>query len=473
MNRILIILTVVFAFSACSDQLEQFPSSSLPLEEAVTTVPDLNNAVNGVYRTFIDQYSYPGDFGIYADGRGGDGQIIDAVNHFQPVARYQMHPNSGSAAGFYEIFAYAIARANDLLAHVDNIEVGEDEEEAFNDLIGQLYAVRAMAHFDMARIYAQLPGVASDLDAANSGIVIADERVEVDAQFRRSTLRETYDFIIEDFQKSLDYLSKEEADGSGKINYWAAKALLSRVFLYYEDYDNALTNAHDVIVDSPYSLFEIDEFISSWKQQGTSESLFEVLITSTMSAQRNSIGYYTNPDGYAEFAASDDFRDWLVAQSDDIRSQSIAFKSDEGSNEAYYTIKYEGREGVADPLYINNPKIIRLAEVYLIAAEAALLGGVSGEAYDAVDYYNELRANRIDEYAEVSDIDIDDILDERRRELFGENHRMFDLVRHQRSIIHPDIGEIPYDDHRIISAIPQRERDISPDLAQNPGYGGD
>lgn len=472
MNKLYIFLIGLIVLASCSDELEQLPSDSLPGEEAITSIEDLDAAVNGVYRTFIDQFSYPGDYGIYADGRGGDAQIIDnSVNHFQPVYRFQLNPNSGHASGFYEIFGYATARINNVLLFVDNIEYDDAEKDAYDDYLGQLYAIRALAHFDMARIYAQLPAVAPDLNAESSGIVLNDEAYPVESEFERSTLKETYDFIVDDFERALDLLSKEKVDESGAINYWAAKGLLARVYLYLEDYDNALMHAHDVIAESGYSLYTVDNYLDVWKQKGTDESLFEILITPTMSAQRNSIGYYSDPEGYPEFAASDEFADWLLAQTDDIRSQSIREKEGEdGANKGYYTMKYEGQEGVGDPLYVNNPKIIRLSEVYLIASEAKLLGGQYADSYDAVDYYNDLRSKRIENYDDASEVTIDDILEERRREFFGENHRMFDLVRHQRNIDHPSLGEIEYDDYKIISAIPERERDISPDLEQNPGY---
>jgi len=113
-----------------------------------------------------------------------------------------------------------------------------------------------------------------------------------------------------------------------------------------------------------------------------------------------------------------------------------------------------------------------VSEVYLIAAEARLLGGNASGSLEAIDYYNTLRSKRISGYTIALTVSLDDIIQERRRELFCENHRFFDLVRHRFPVNAPivQLEPIPFNDPRMIMAIPKRELDISPDLEQNPGY---
>ena len=82
-----------------------------------------------------------------------------------------------------------------------------------------------------------------------------------------------------------------------------------------------------------------------WNTQGASESLFEVLTTDKSNAGLNSLGSYTNPSGYAEYAVSDDFLAWLRAnRSDDIRFTAAISERQggDGTNKAYYTLKYPG-----------------------------------------------------------------------------------------------------------------------------------
>lgn len=469
----ILFLLFVMVGTGCEGLFDQKPSSSLPSTDATPNMATLQTAIIGVYSTLINRWSFLGDQSLYADAKGGDVQIIDlSVNHLQPIIIFQTDKNSGLSIGAYEQFSYLTARINNIMESVGNVEDKDENIDAFNDFLGQLYALRALGHFELARMYAQLPAVATDVNAANSGIALNDKYYPFDAKFTRSTLKQTYDFIIADFLQSLDLLSREKTESSGMINYWAAEALLSRAYLYMQDYDNALLHASNVIENSPYELYTRANYLSAWSATGTSESLFEILTTDNSNAERHSLGYYTSPDGYPECAASDEFLNFISDKQNDIRYQTIVEKeTDSGTQKGYYTAKYEGQEGSSTPLYTNNFKVIRLSEVYLIATEARLLGGNAAGAKDAVWYYNTLRANRIENYVNVASISIDDVLDERRFELFCENHRMFDLVRHKRSIFSEQLNQtIKYDDTRLLVAIPEREINISPELAQNPGW---
>ena len=80
---------------------------------------------------------------------------------------------------------------------------------------------------------------------------------------------------------------------------------------------------------------------------------------------------------------------------------------------------------------MNNFKVIRLSELYLIASEALLRGATASDGKTAVDYYNTLRRNRFSSYTAATSVTLQDILDERRIEFFCEGHRAFDLLRNK------------------------------------------
>jgi hypothetical protein len=470
MKKALIII-IMTLMASCTDQFDKMPSDQLPSTSAITTVKDLGLAVNGVYVLFVNRASYAGDFGLYADGKGGDTKFMSTFNHFSPVTRYQHDATSEVPARSYQIIYTSLARINNILSVTDAITVASGEEESYSDLVGQLYALRALCHFDAARLFAQLPGAATDLNAANSGIVLSTDYYQPDATFTRSTLSQTYGQILADLETSLSLLSK--AKNYGKFNYWAAKAIEARAYLYLENYDEALGTAMEVINNNAgYRLYEINEYLGAWSQTATSESLLEIITTDNVNAARNSIGYYTIPQGYCEVAATDEFASWIRSDPNDIRADIVEQMSDDGDYLAWYPVKYLGQEGATAPSYVNNPKIIRLSEVYLIASEARLKGGNAPGSLEAVDYYNMLRSKRITGYSDATSVTMDDIMQERRRELFCENHRFFDLVRNRIAVNAPIVQQdpIPYNDPRMIIAIPKRELDISPDLVQNPGY---
>lgn len=471
MKRLYIILLLALVSFGCSSHLDQLPSDKLPPAEAIRNLQDLEFAVNGVYDALIDNHSYAGDFGLYADCKGGDLDFVDNPNHLQPNIILQTDQNSEEADEYYFDIYLGLGRINDILAVVDNVSYESSEQDRFDDLKGQLLGMKALFHFDAARLFCQMPSVIADINAANTGVVISDKvyPAKDNPTFSRSTLKETYDYIKTLFTQALPLLTKEK--NLGRMNYWAARAIMARMHLNLEEYSDALVAAIEVINDSDYELLTIENYLDAWSIEGASEFLFEIRVNDQNSAQRESLGYFTNPDGYAEAAATEAFKDTLLSDTNDIRSLTIALKDDDGDNQAWYTRKYEGRPGAVAPLYVNNPKIIRLVELYYIAAEAILSGGTAPGAQTAEWYINEVKRNRIEGFVDLTTVDLDIILHERRIELFCENNRMFDLVRHQKSWDHPRFPQqIEWDDHRLVVAFPQREIEINPDLEQNPGY---
>lgn len=200
----------------------------------------------------------------------------------------------------YAYFYQAIANVNKALSAIDNIQYSEEEVAEFNDYKGQLYAWRAMLHFDLARMFCNIPTATADVNAANSGLVLSTEVYETDYVGSRSTLKQTYDQILEDFKTALPLLTTEK--NNGYINYWAALALRARVYLYNGQYDLALADAKEVLACPLYKLYTRDNYVESWSKTYTDESLFELNITTTYNAQRNSVGYYCDSEGYAECA---------------------------------------------------------------------------------------------------------------------------------------------------------------------------
>ena len=204
-----------------------------------------------------------------------------------------------------------------------------------------------------------------------------------------------------------------------------------------------------------------------WGAVSQPEFLFEVITTLLYNAQRNSLGYYADPEGYGEFAVTNDFAEWLLSLSTDIRSLMVSIKvNSQGVGRGYYCNKYPGRE---ESLYVNNPKVIRMAEVYLIASEAALK---TSDQTKADQYLNDLRRKRLVVQDDLTNVTMADILEERQKELFAEGQRSWDVWRNKGSLINKNFSfdPIAYDNYRTLLAIPQREMDISKGLVQNKDW---
>lgn len=460
------ILTLALSVSAC-DTFDKVPSAEWPSEDAISTIEDIEYAVNGVYQSqtaSIDlgtnpRGSYAGDFTLYADMRGSDFQCIGNNNQATDVSKYQATKNSSDASNFYKRFYLSLARINKIFDGIDKSGLIGDEVEAYK---GELYALRAMFHFDIARLFAKLPSNAQDNDL---GIVLSTQVYESGYIGERATIAQTYETILSDLKTALEKLPENNSKVLGHLNYWGTRALRARVYLYMNKNAEALADAQYVIEHSPYQLLSRNEYVGSWAKEGSNESIFEIMVTSLYNAQRNSLGYYTHAEGYAEAGITNSFKEFLQSRPDDIRSTLIAEEvdADGKTNKGWYIQKYPGRDG---QIYVNSPKVIRLSEVYLIAAEAAQKLG-----NDAAKYINELRKNRIQGYTDVASVTLDEILTERRLELYGEGHSAWDYWRNKQSVNNAAVKEIKYDDYRTVMPIPVSEINVSKGkLIQNEGY---
>lgn len=466
MKRLLYTFIASAALFACSP-LDQNPSTSVPSETAITTVEDLKNAVNGGYyiATYGDMLTVASELCIYADMIGPD-SYQPSSNGQNPSRMASFALTPADTYGAYYYLYSALASVNNA---IDRGLLLEDQEGAA-PYIAELYAMRGLFHFHLATYFAPIPTSGS---ANTMGLVLADKVYDISYIGERATLDQTYKLITDDFSKAIESgLNKDKK--TGHLNYWAALGLRARAYLYWGKYTEALADCKELLKDSPYTLYTPENYTSVWSQEGTDEMLLEYLQTDTYNAQRYAPGYYTSPEGYSEYGVSEAFYNWLTADANDVRSQMVAHYPQKPAgftgatyNPGYYPLKYPGKSGSATPTYTNNIKVIRLAEVYLIAAEAAL----KVEPASAAGYLNDLRKKRITGYTDVASVTLDDILDERRKELFAEGHIAFDFWRNGKDVVN-SFGTIKPTDNKTVLPLPKEELDLAKGkLVQNPGYG--
>lgn len=493
------------AFASC-DILDKEPSNQWNSENAIQTIDDLKYAVKGVYESQTNSIdngtnpfgSYAGDFGLFADLKGGDYKCVGNNNQATDISQYKATATSSMPENIYKRFYLSIARINKVLEQLAASGLSGEEVEVCK---GELYALRALFHFDLARVYAQLPTVANkkgQLNASDMGIVLSTQTYNETFVPKRATLKETYEAILADIKTALDIMTPITGLGSGKpdtrnpntskghMNYWSTLALRARVNLYLDNLnvggttehnEQALRDAEEIIGSNKYKLYNLADYVSVWTKEFTDESIFEIQVTSLYNPQRNSLGYYTTPDGYAEAGMSDSFIAEFVGKEStykykdtDIRvsGDMITKKADGyGRNEAYYTQKYPGRDG---QIYVNSPKVFRLSEVYLIAAEAALK---TNNGSKAAKYIDDLRKERISGYVagSTTSVTLDDILTERRLELNGEGHMAWDMWRNGKSVNNPKVGEVKPGADNAVFPIPQANINVAHGaLKQNPGF---
>lgn len=478
---------LIIAQSCSEDFLVEYPTNQQAPGD-IQKLTDVALVVNGAYNLMQSTGFLNNNFITRNDMRSDDYQVPD-FGRLEDEYRYDFDEQN-SRSDIWRQPYLIIRQVNNVIAMLENIETESSSDEADkNDMLGQCLAIRALAHFSLCNSYG-LPY--SHNGGSSLGVPVVTTLLPIDAKEKRNTVAEVYTQIISDLTTAIPLLYPDKK--GGKINSWAAKTLLARVYLYKEDNANAYSTAVDVINNGPYSLITRNEYVDSWANDFSSESIFSCVNNAADNGGGESINNLSDPEGYGQFMASQDLIDLVRSDPDDIRNEMLYIDQlstigdpttygrilkypGNGNTKAVIVAHFEGSGDVASST-TSNVTIFRLSELYLIAAEAAVKGGGSnGEMY-----LNKIveRANPAATVA-PTEVTLDRVLTERRKELMAEGHRFFDLIRNKRDIIRsysvratqagvPSARmNIPYNDDQVVFAIPLAELNINP-LVQNPGY---
>ena len=454
-RRILYIALLVASLAtvSCKDFLDVQPTSSANAKGSIQDPSDATTIIRGVMRKMTATTTYGRNMFLYADAKGGDMTIYSTGRGADELYRFQHSATSGTYSGFWSgIYSY-IMNMNTVIEQSEILE--SQGETGFDEVKGQAYMLRAMFYFDLVRLY----GLPYNYKPDSYGVPAITETVTASAQPLRATVKENYTQIVSDLEKAVSLMSASQATNSDHTdmpNYYAAKALQARVYLYMENYSSALAAAKEIIDSKKYTLYTNDNWVSSWTRQNGTESIFELGIDDVSDNGTGSLGYYLLPRKYKStsnimgwFLASDYFLDNLAEDPEDVRwgiMYADEYEQDHKVSHKGACFKYcgsadMGGDGKSTATAVNI-KLIRLSEVYLIAAEAALHTGDKGAA---ATYLNAIR-KRSPNLAPATDATVSDdmILSERSKEFYGEGHRFFDMLRLNKTIeYNDDLCDIP------------------------------
>lgn len=468
--------SLLFTATSCGDEwLNLEPSTSIETETSINILSDVEFTLNGIYSDMQSSNAYSGRLVYYGDVTGDDMQAVSLSKRTGDYYNFGFNKDNGPKTHWANLYSF-IQNTNLILNNIGKIKT--DDTEKLDDLKGQALAIRGMALFDLTRIF----GYPYTKDnGASLGVPIVKDSEGIESRPARNTVAECYAQVIEDLTSAVSLLSGEF--NKGKFNKWAAMSLLSRVYLYKGDNANALAMAEAAIEgaeDEGWELWSHDDYRYAWAEDATAiapgEVLFEIVNTTTDSPGKESMGYLNSKDGYDDMCITTSFYDLLSQDPDDIRLKLLITDK----NRYFYVFKYQPQEGEA--IKDANIPLIRLAETYLNAAEAAVK---LGDNETAVKYLNPIvqRANP-DNSVEGMTLTLEDVLNERRKELVAEGHRMFDVIRNGLTVERFDVknskmsktkhfsGDKEYDwnFHKIVLPIPKAEMDTNPNMVQNPGY---
>lgn len=478
-----LLIGIVVTNTSCKDYLDRMPSDAATTGEAIQSFADAKTVLNGIYDGLQGNsanYDYYGARMVYyGDVRGDYMQAPDA--NARTASTYEMQYTADNAPTIWKTPYSVIRRANNLIQALKDGKAVDAKEAETNHLMGQALVIRGLVHFDLARVYC-LP-YAKNGAPSSFGIPYIDNAPNADSQPGRGTLEETYNKSIKDIVDGIALMDGKKS--VGYFNKWAGMALLSRVYLYKGDNKNAYDTAVALInaADSPYKLWTNAEYAGVWKKAGTSEVLFEIInYNSADFTDREGIAYLMSEAGYGSLINTPKLVAYFNANPTDVRADLAIPSATEDNIKVYkqdkvWCAKYPGNENATD-FRVNNIPILRLSEVYLNAAEAAFK---LGDQANADKYLNDIVKRAMPAAAAVTST-LDNILEQRAIEFFGEGQRFFDIMRNNltcdRSIRwgYPSLTKesTVFDNlyFRAILPIPKAEREANATIAaqQNEGY---
>mgnify|MGYP001794711261 CR=1 FL=1 len=497
MNRIYIRITVLAIVglalpTACNDEfLETPPQGTLTNASFPETPADALSATNAMYETLrVGAYHrgfFPIDDIMSDDARKGSNEG-DQEATLVPIDEFTYTTTNEFVASWWRALYVGVRRTNVVIGRVGQVDMDVDLRDRY---LGEAHFLRALYYSDLARAYGGVPLIQSSL---------------LETGTLRSTEEETYDLIEGDLRQAIDLLPEKSDYASndfGRATRGAAKALLARVYLYQNVTDSAALYAEEVIQSQQYSLEPVFEDTFREETEFGQESVFEIGGIGAQGGVAAGAYQYTigqgvrgipnrgfgfnrpTPDLINSFETGDprmqatviflgEVIDGIEILGDPATDDEV-FDSDGNLLESEtYNQKIWVPGNTVFSNQAHNRRLIRYAEVLLIAAEAL---NAEGNPSQALVYLNQVRERaRGGDTSILPDITetgrealLDLILEERRHELALEGHRFWDLVRTGKA---PEIlGPLGFQSNKHEKLpIPQIERDITEGrLEQNPG----
>lgn len=425
-KNILLLLSMVFVLPSCADMLDQYSHTAIPPDAVVES--DLPSVRTGMYNRVQEA---PGTLTyINFDFVGGD------INQkeYTPIQVIDAKLKSGSSAstewnGFYSAL-YQVNNTMYVAKRFPNSEVAKTT-------LGEAHYFRAYIYMSLVTRFGGVP-----LLRENTQDIVA-----------RSSEEACWELIYEDITTAISLL------GTSNSYYYvsqdAAKALKARICLYMGKNEEAKNLAEELITSGKYKLDSFEDIFNTYPtRKNNTETIFAFMcLDQTQSSIQIGNEFYSYDyvyKGKGTYTVPKEFYDSWEAN-DNRKARSVI------SEGGYYRLnKYPAGQGGTDPVNIS-----RIAEMYLISAEA--------QGYPlGVARLNELRSERGLGSASATNQEsfINAVLKERRYELFGENHRWYDLVRTGKAV-----ETLGIKDFQVLFPIPDTEITKSKDvLKQNTGY---
>lgn len=459
----LVALSLLFSVSSCDDN-DLEPTLSVNKDIAtITSVADLNLVISGAYDRMTDAYYYGRDIIVYGDVRSDNAYANGNSGRFVTPASMDMTDADGYPRDTFTQIYTVIGSCNIV---INSTIVGANAEETaqINYYKGQALALRALAHYDLLRLFGQQNVDGGGLTA--NGIAYVKEFQSSNLTPARNTVGEVKDFIYIDLDKALT-LMDASLDGSKEtVTTPAVSALKARVALYFEDWKiakEASSTAMTAAAAKGTRIASSTEFVGTYASPTPVNSIFELAFRDNDNLSSDSLYNIFADTNYGDVPVLQDFKNQFDLT--DVRGTTEMLAVD-SKNRLRNVGKFISNS--------SNVPLIRYEEMVLVNAEASFM--LDNNDVTVLPSLNSIASNRgAVLYVTVTR---NDILNERRKELAFEGFRFDDLARTKKDMpivdalkqTYDDKGTIVFGSYRYAFPIPLVETNANANAAQNKGY---
>jgi hypothetical protein len=487
--KLILACMVISIASSCNDAIEIDQPGRLGADAAFQSVSDLRGGLLGAYN-FLDNTTEMGFTAAFTDesfrGRDNGGQN-------EAIQNFILNSGSGAPFGVWANNYGAIGFANRIIEAAATVDRSEDAVE-YDDVLGQAYAIRAYAHFQVLTYFS----TDYEDDSALAGLLLTSQVTDIFASVPRSTNGEFYAQIESDLNTASGLITTNA--GNKFMGQDFITALKARIAAYRGQYGLADDLAESLL--NNYPIANQAQFFGMYDDTDETELIFglERSVADSYDGQgtagggwAGSLFAFIDPSAgggpfmevsRAVYNIMDGTSDIRFPRSVNLAESTI--DADYATNDNFLNddvllvFKYPGSNN--QPL-MNDIKIFRSSEMLLIRAEAA---ADANDLSGAAGFVDQLRDARFGSdqptpsYGNQTEA-FGGIIDERRLELLFEGHRWVDLKRigdrGNRAIDRDDKEcsllagcTISNSDFRFTFPIPIAELTANPAVEQNPGY---
>ncbi len=455
------IVLVFMAISLSQSSCKKFLQVNEPIDQTTKSIvytdsSAAKSALMGLYSSLNDNITLRplcGNISIQP-GLSSD-EIYRTSTHayYTEYEKNAVSPSNQYNANNWSYMYKAVYHANAIVEGVSTSSFSQNFKE---QLIGESKFLRAFVYFYLTGYYGDIP-------------LVLDTDYEKNARLGKTSKEQVYNQIINDLESARQLLKGKSttSDGNLRATYWAATALLARVYLYNQNYDAVIAMASEVINSATFQLESVaNVFLIASKETILQFDLYQNQNTAEGSAFIPSASATVKPN----FCLSPSLIN-LFEPSDTRRSNWVGVKTI-SAQPYYYPYKYKVTGSVTPKK--ENSVALRLAEQFLIRAEAYCQ---KNNLTDAVKDVDKIRSRSglpllsvLSPHLSQSEL-LEKIHKESQIEFFAEwGHRWFNLIRTRRINQVLSVTKLNWKETAALFPIPQGVLLTSPSLTQNPGY---